>query len=78
MSELPGKSSFIEILQLFTALGARTKINFNVRDFLLSRKQLTRQNIKEYDEIFERKRQIIQHAARNKCLNIQADLWDMH
>ena len=68
------KASFIEILQLFTALGARTKTNFNVKDFLFSRKQITRQNIKEYGEIFERKKQIIQHAARNKCLNLQADL----
>ena len=72
------KTSFVEILQLFTSLGARTKINFDVRDFLLSRKQLTRQNIKEYGEIFARKKRIIQHAARNKCLNLQADLWDKH
>ena len=32
------KTSFVEILQLFTSLGARTKINFDVRDFFLSRK----------------------------------------
>ena len=72
------KDSFIDLLQLFLSIGATTKQNIDVRDLFLSSKNLTVRNIKEYKELLKQKEPIIHAAAKNKCLNIQGDLWDKH
>ena len=59
---------------MFLTIGATTKQNIDVRDLLLSSKNLTVRNINEYKDLFKQKRPIVQAAAKNKCVNIQGDL----
>ena len=59
-------------------IGFQLKMNVNVRQLMLSGKQTTERNNKEFAVIFEEFKSKVLKGARNKCLNIQLDLQDKH
>ena len=71
---LHDKPSFIDLCQTLVYAGAKTGMNFDVREFLLSGHRLAEKNIEEYREIFKEKQPEVKQAAIRKCLNIQLDM----
>ena len=53
---LQDKDSFIDLLQFFLTIGATTKQNIDVRELLLTSKNFTIRNIKEYTRIIKAER----------------------
>ena len=75
---LHNKEFFIGFGQLCMDIGYQLKRNLDVKEMMLSGKQLTKRNTDEFELLWEKKERIVQNAARNKCLNIRLDLWDMN
>ena len=72
---LHDKPSFNDLCQTLVYAGAKTGINFDVKDFLLSGHRRAEKNIDEYREVFKEKQPEVKRAAFRKCVNIQPDMW---
>ena len=59
-------------------IGCKLGKNVDVKELMLSGRQVGRRNIDEFKKIEERMKPLVLRAAQNKCLNIQLDLWDKH
>ena len=68
------KPSFIEFGQLCMEIGYQIKQNVDIKELLLIPGQATRRNNKEFEGIWNKRKELVVNAARNKSLNIQLDL----